>query len=369
MKSAIGIFLAATTLFVYASDDKSNTTRAVAKPSLSVQVVRPTQLMIHQQLSANGAVAAWQEAIIGSEVNGLQITEVRVNVGDQVKRGDVIAVLQSDTLRAELAQAEGSLAEATASALEARAQADRAKSLQQQGFFSQAQMGQTLAAEAVAQARVQSARAAVQLHAVRLAQTQVKSPDAGVISNRQATVGSVVNAGSELFRLIRQGRLEWRAEVTSADIGRIQVGAPVQITAASGQTLQGKVRMVAPSVDAQTRNALVYVDLPAQTGSARAGMFAKGDILLGKSQVMTVPQAAVVLRDGFSYVYTLGANEKVTQVKVQTGRLSGDSMEVLAGLKADAQVVASGGAFLNNGDTVRVVEASAPLAKPTPAAK
>jgi RND family efflux transporter MFP subunit len=197
----------------------------------------------------------------------------------------------------------------------------------------------------------------------------VLAPDAGVISARMATVGSVVGAGTELFRLIRQGRLEWRAEVTSADIGRIQVGAPVQITAASGQTLQGKVRMVAPSVDAQTRNALVYVDLPAQTGSARAGMFAKGDILLGKSQVMTVPQAAVVLRDGFSYVYTLGANEKVTQVKVQTGRLSGDSMEVLAGLKADAQVVASGGAFLNNGDTVRVVEASAPLAKPTPAAK
>jgi RND family efflux transporter MFP subunit len=371
MKSVMGVVLAATALFVHASDDKTNATRQVAKPSLSVQVVRPTPLVINQQLSANGAVAAWQEAIIGSEVNGLQIAEVRVNVGDQVKRGDVIAVLQSDTLRAELAQAEGRLAEAASSALEARSQADRAKSLQQQGFISQAQLGQTLAADAVAQARVQSARAAVQLQAVRLAQTQVKSPDGGVISNRQATVGSVVNAGTELFRLIRQGRLEWRAEVTSADIGRIQVGAPVQITAASGQVLQGKVRMVAPSVDAQTRNALVYVDLPAQTGSARAGMYAKGDIMLGKNQAMTVPQTAVVLRDGFSYLYTVGADEKVTQVKVQTGRLSGDSMEVLSGLKPDARVVASGGAFLNNGDTVRVVDAPAPApaTQPTPAAK
>jgi len=159
--------------------------------------------------------------------------------------------------------------------------------------------------------------------------------------------------------LIRQGRIEWRAEVTAAEIGRIQVGAPVQVKAASGQVLQGKVRMVAPSVDAQTRNALVYVDLPAQTGSARAGMYAKGDILLGRSQAMTVPQTAVVLRDGFSYVYTVGADEKVTQVKVQTGRLSFESVEVLAGLKADAKVVASGGAFLNNGDTVRVVDGSA----------
>jgi RND family efflux transporter MFP subunit len=287
---------------------------------------------------------------------------VRVNVGDRVKQGDVIAVLQSDIVRAELAQVEGSLAEAIANALEARVQTDRAKSLQVQGFFSNAQLSQALATDAIAQARVQSARAAVQLQTVRLSQTQVKSPDAGVISNRQATIGSVVNSGTELFRLIRQGRLEWRAEVTASDIGRIKVGAPVKITAASGQVLQGKVRMVAPSVDAQTRNALVYVDLTDQIGSARAGMYAKGEILLGQSKAMTVPQTAVVLRDGFSYVYTVGADQKVTQTKVQTGRLSGDRQEILSGINSDDQVVVSGGAFLNSGDTVRVVN-QAPLAK------
>jgi RND family efflux transporter MFP subunit len=283
-------------------------------------------------------------------------------VGDRVKQGDVIAVLQSDIVRAELAQVEGSLAEAIANALEARVQTDRAKSLQVQGFFSNAQLSQALATDAIAQARVQSARAAVQLQTVRLSQTQVKSPDAGVISNRQATIGSVVNSGTELFRLIRQGRLEWRAEVTASDIGRIKVGAPVKITAASGQVLQGKVRMVAPSVDAQTRNALVYVDLTDQIGSARAGMYAKGEILLGQSKAMTVPQTAVVLRDGFSYVYTVGADQKVTQTKVQTGRLSGDRQEILSGINSDDQVVVSGGAFLNSGDTVRVVN-QAPLAK------
>jgi HlyD family secretion protein len=361
MKTAIGCVLAAVALFVNAADESAKTAPAT-KPSLTVNVSTPTQLDMSQRVLANGSLAAWQEAIIGAEANGLQITEVRVNVGDRVKKGDVMAVLQSDTLRAELAQAEGSLAEASASALEARVQTDRAKSLQQQGFFSNAQLSQTLAADAIAQARVQSARAAVQLHAVRLSQTQVKSPDAGVISARLATVGSVVSAGTELFRLIRQGRLEWRAEVTASDIGRIKVGAPVQVTAASGQVLQGTVRMVAPSVDAQTRHALVYVDLPAQIGSARAGMYAKGEIMLGQSQAMTVPQTAVVLRDGFSYVYTVGADNKVTQVKVQTGRLSGDRLEVLSGLKSDARVVVSGGAFLNSGDTVRVTNA-VPAAK------
>jgi RND family efflux transporter MFP subunit len=362
MKAVLCILIVTFPFFVEAANDTSKGSVQATKPALSVNVTKPTQQNINQQVIANGSLAAWQEAIISAEANGLKITEVRVNVGDRVKQGDVIAVLQSDIVRAELAQVEGSLAEAIANALEARVQTDRAKSLQVQGFFSNAQLSQALATDAIAQARVQSARAAVQLQTVRLSQTQVKSPDAGVISNRQATIGSVVNSGTELFRLIRQGRLEWRAEVTASDIGRIKVGAPVKITAASGQVLQGKVRMVAPSVDAQTRNALVYVDLTDQIGSARAGMYAKGEILLGQSKAMTVPQTAVVLRDGFSYVYTVGADQKVTQTKVQTGRLSGDRQEILSGINSDDQVVVSGGAFLNSGDTVRVVS-QAPLAK------
>ena len=261
-----------------------------AKPSLTVTLTTPQSQNMAQRLQANGSLAAWQEALIGAEANGLKITEVRVNVGDRVQRGDVLASLQSDTLRAELAQAEATLAEATAHAQDAKAQAERARSLQQQGFFSSAQLSQTLAAEASATARLQSARALVQLQNVRLSQTQVRAPDAGVISARQATVGSVVAAGTELFRLIRQGRIEWRAEVAAAELGRVQVGAPVQVTAASGQVLQGKVRMVAPSVDAQTRNALVYVDLTSAHGSARPGMFAQGELALGQSQALTVPQ-------------------------------------------------------------------------------
>ena len=354
------------TSMAWAADERSaSTVSTVSKPSLTVTVTTPQAISLAQKISANGNLVAWQEAIIGAEANGLKISEVRVNVGDRVQRGDVLAVLQADSLQAELAQAEAAVAEATANAQEAKAQAERARSLQQQGFFSAAQLSQALAAEASAVARVQSARALVQLQNVRLSQTQVRAPDAGVVSARQATVGSVVGAGTELFRLIRQGRIEWRAEVTAAEIGRIQVGAPVQIKAASGQLLQGKVRMVAPSVDAQTRNALVYVDLPVQTGSARAGMYAQGEIALGQSQALTVPQSAVVVRDGFSYVYTVGADQKVSQIKVQTGRQSGDRVEVVSGLKADARLVASGGAFLNHGDTVRLVDAPAP----TPASK
>ena len=361
---ATALWLGLCNLPVWAQE-KNQAVPASPKPSLTVNVAPPQSSAMVQRLQANGSLAAWQEAVVGAEANGLRITEVRVNVGDRVQRGDVLATLQSDTLRAELAQAEGSLAEATASAQETKAQAERARALQQQGFYSSAQLTQALATEASAAARVQSARALVQLQQLRVAQTVVKAPDSGVISARQATVGSVVGAGTELFKLIRQGRLEWRAEVTAADIGRVPVGAPVRITAASGQVLQGRVRMVAPSVDAQTRNALVYVDLSGAPGSARAGMFAQGEISLsptGAGPVLTVPQTAVVVRDGFSYVYTVGADNKVSQLKVRTGPLNADRIEVVSGLPPQAQVVVSGGAFLNHGDTVRVVPASAPTA-------
>ena len=333
------------------------------KPVLTVQVSTPVQATLERTVKANGSLAAWQEAIVGAEVQGLQINEVRVNVGDAVQRGQVLATLQSATVRAELAQAEAAQAEASALAAEASAQAQRARSLQQQGFFSAAQLTQALSAEAAANARVQSARALVQLQQQRLAQTEVRAPDAGLISARQATVGAVVGPGSELFRLIRQGRLEWRAEVTAAELGEIRSGAAVRLTAASGQTLAGRVRMVGPSVDPQTRQALVYVDLSGPTGSARAGMFARGEIVLGSSSALAVPQAAVVVRDGFSYVFSVGADQRVVQHKVQTGRLQGGQIEILSGLPQGVKVVASGGAFLNHGDAVRVAEAPAPAAR------
>jgi RND family efflux transporter MFP subunit len=330
---------------------------AAAKASLTVTTVQPLTVTIPIQLPANGSLAAWQESVIGAEANGLRLTDVKVNVGDRVRQGDLLATLQSDSLRAELAQAQASLSEAQANLQKTRTDTEAARALVQKGFISATQMSQSQLNESVALARVEAAEAMIQVQRVRLGQTQVRAPDAGVISARNATLGSVVGAGTELFRLIRQGRLEWRAEVTASEIGRVPVGAPVAVVTASGAEIKGRVRMIAPSVDPQTRNALVYVDLQEPLGSARAGMFARGVIDLGASQALTLPQTAVIVRDGFSYTYLVDADQKVAQSKIQTGRLIGDRIEVLGGLPAGARVVASGAAFLNHGDRVRVVTA------------
>jgi RND family efflux transporter MFP subunit len=192
-------------------------------------------------------------------------------------------------------------------------------------------------------------------------QTQVLAPDHGVISARSATVGAVLPAGQELFRLIRQGRLEWRAELPSSDLGAVRPGIAVRVLPASGGSIEGRVRRVAPTVDPATRNGLVYVDLPVP-GSAKAGMFARGEFDVGRGSALTLPQSAVVLRDGFAYVFAVDAAGRVRQLKVDTGRRVGERVEITGGLDAAARVVASGGGFLADGDTVRVLPAAAPAA-------
>ena len=323
------------------------------RPALTVSIVRPAPADISAKLQANGNVAAWQEASIGAESNGLRLTEVRVNVGDVVRAGQVLATFAPDTIQADVAQSRANLLEAQANAAEAQANAQRAHTLSQSGALSAQQIQQYATAAQTAQARVEAAKAMLNAQQLRMKHTQVLAPDSGVISARTATVGAVVAAGTELFRMVRKGRLEWRAEVASSELARIQVGNPVNLTAASGAQVQGKVRMIAPTVDAQTRNALVYVDLPSHA-DIRAGMFARGEFVLGQRSAITVPASAIVVRDGFSNVFELTADKHVRMVRVQTGQRSGEAVEITSGLTPNASIVARGGAFLNDGDLVRV---------------
>lgn len=328
-----------------------------AKPALSVSLVSPQPQQWAVELSANGAIAPWQEAVVGAEAAGLRLATVLVNVGDRVRKGQLLASLAAEAVQADLQSAQAALQEAEALAQEAQANADRARALQASKAMSAQEAQRSLTAEQTARARVKSAQAHVATQQVRLRQTRIVAPDDGVISARVATVGAVVQPGQELFRLIRQQRLEWRAELPSADLARVQPGMKAVAVPPGGQPIEGRVRMVAPTVDAATRNGLVYVDLPASAlqAGARAGMFAPGRVMVGQLSGLTLPQTAVLLRDGFSYVFRLEPGGTVAQTKVQVGRRQGDRVEIVSGLDARAQVVASGVAFLADGDAVRVV--------------
>ncbi|MBS1145354.1 MAG: efflux transporter periplasmic adaptor subunit [Proteobacteria bacterium] len=335
--------------------DAAEPAKSAARPALTVSLTTPQTQEWPQVLPANGNVVAWQEAVIGAEIANYRITEVRVQVGDAVKKGQVLARIASDSVANELAEAKASVAELEASAAEAKGNAERAKELKEKGFYSSQLNTQYQTAENTAQARLAAARARLQGAELKMSKTGVPAPDDGVISARSATVGSLTQPGQELFRLIRGGRLEWRAEVPSADLGKVKAGDIAVLTAPDGQTVKGTVRAVAPSVDPQTRNGLVYADLPA--GSVvRAGMFARGEFELAKSPALTLPQTAVVLREGFAYAFRMEGEYRVAQTKVVLGRRVGERVEVVSGLDAKARVVASGAGFLADGDVVKVVD-------------
>ena len=339
-----------------ATEKPNNAETTEQKAALTVTVVQPEQQNWKQTFTANGNIAAWQEVVIGSELSGQRLTRVNVNVGDEVKRGQVLAEINSDTIRADLAAAKASYAEAQAVLADAVTNNKRIQQLRNTGAISAQELTQYQTSQATAQARLDASRAQIESNQLRLAQTQVISPDNGVISARTATVGSLAQTGQELFRLIRDHRLEWRAEVTTSDLYKLKQGMNARIFSPdpAQPAITGKVRIIAPVIDPQTRYGLVYVDLPA-TQAVRMGMFVKGEFDLGEKPALTIPQTALLLRDGFAYVFIVGNNNRVTQQKVTVGRRLADRVEILD-LPANVKLVASGTGFLTDGDLVTVAK-------------
>lgn len=340
------------------TDDKQkNAQTNTQKAALTVTVVSPEQQNWKQVFTANGNIAAWQEVVISSELSGQRLTRVNVNVGDEVKRGQILAEINSETIRADLAAAKASYAEAQAVLADAITNNKRIQQLKNTGAISAQELTQYQTSQATAQARLDAAKAQIESNQLRLAQTQVVSPDNGVISARTATVGSLAQTGQELFRLIRDHRLEWRAEVTTTDLYKLKQGMTAHVISPdpSQSKVTGQVRMIAPVIDPQTRYGLVYVDLPT-TQAIRMGMFVKGEFDLGEKTAITIPQTALLLRDGFSYVFVLDQNNRVTQKKVTTGRRQNDRVEILD-LPLNVKVVSSGTGFLTDGDLVNVAQA------------
>ena len=320
---------------------------------LTVAVVTPQRLQWPQTLPASGALAAWQEAVIGSEVGSLQITEVFVDVGSIVTRGQELARLSRESTLADLHKEEAAVAQARASLSQAQANAKRARMVKDSGALSEQQINDYLITEETARASLASAEAALESTRITLAKTSVRAVDSGVVTSRSATLGAVVSAGSELFRLLRQGRVEWNAEMDAQQIGQVRSGQKAHLTLADGRQVEGQVRMVAPTLNSNTGRAIAYVALPIDSG-AKAGSFASGAIDLESKAVLTLPQSAVVLRDGRSFVFTVGEDSRAIRHLVTTGQYRDDRVEIVKGLNAGVRVVESGGAFLADGAQVTV---------------
>lgn len=325
-------------------------------PALTVNKVQPGWQEWPTVIEASGAVAPWQEAAIGAPISGLRLIEIRANVGDEVKRGDLLARFDADLLKAEEAQLTANLAEAEATAKQAQTNRDRVLKLKGVGSLSEQDILQYVTQAESARAKANAIRAQLAAKQLQLRYTLVTAPDNGIISAREATLGAVAVSGQELFRLIRQNRLEWRGELTAAQLSQIQPGQTIQLHLPDGSGVNATVRQVAPVLDEQSRLGLLYADVQ-NNSHARAGMYATGRIVLAHTPALAVPAASVVIRDGRNYVVKLETTGEISAVSLQPvsiGRREHGDVEITQGLAPDDWVVVQGAGFLNDGDWVRV---------------
>ena len=356
------------TLWAHKTKAPSSPPQTVHKASLSVETIHPDHQDWPLQVTLNGAIYAWQEAQVSAEIGGLRIKQVLADVGSEVKRGQDLVVLESETVVADLHKQQATVARDRANLAEAVANAERARQIKDSGALSSQQINQYLITEEAARATLALSEAELENQQIHLRQTHVTAADDGIISARNANLGNVVAAGAELFRLIRQSRVEWRGEANAQQLTQIKKGQSVSLILPDNRRITGHVRLTAPTLDANTRNALVYVDLP--KNAVQPGVYAQGTIAVGKQTALTVPQTCLVLRDGRTYVFEVAETApnnlqatQVTQRAVITGRRLGDKVEITNGLTGNPELVATGGAFLNDGDWVNVVKQEK---KPTP---
>jgi RND family efflux transporter MFP subunit len=327
--------------------------------ALSVSIVHPKPMLWPRVITASGNLAPWQEAVISAQLPGAPIAEVLVDVGDTVQKGQLLARFDETAVNATLDQYGAQVSEAEAHLIEARSSAERAERLRRTQNLSDQDLITAQTAAAAAEARLKAAKAHLESEQLMLGHTRVVAPDAGVISSRSATLGKVAAMGTELFRLVRQNRLEWRAELTAPQIVLVKPGTHARVRLPDGHTVSGTVRQLAPILADTTRTGIAYVDLDDPTGAARAGMYAAGDISLGEQSGLAVPASALVTRDGRNFVFVVAGDKHVVLTTVTTGQRYGDDVEIAAGLTPTMPVVEAGGAFLSDGDRVRVVASGA----------
>ncbi len=360
-----------------------------AQPTLAPTVtVQPAGFQTFPKtLLVTGSLTAWDELSIGAEESGLsslRIDHIYVDEGDQVHKGQVLAELDNHVLLAQIQGAEANigrmhsairqqtaaLKEAIAQQQEAEANFHRYSDLLRQGAISQmeSQTHQTDAATtqakvegarqsiAVAQGDLAKAQAELEQLKVSLVQTRITAPTDGYISKRQAKLGSVLTllGPSVLFNLVRDSRIELNAEVSELDLPSIKLGQQVWVTSDADPIKKylGRVRQLAPVVDPQTRIGLVHIALTANP-ELKPGMFVQGELRLGSSPALVVPEAAVLFRDAKPFVFVL-EGERVAVRPIKTGTRDQGLVEVLSGVVPGEQVVVAGAGYLKDGNRVRV---------------
>lgn len=329
--------------------------KAAAKAATAgqtVTVATASLVNLPRTVTASGSVSAWEEVPVGAETGGLVATAVYVDEGSYVRQGQPLVQLNDALLRAQLRQQQASVQTAQANAARDDAALGRSQELKEKGFLSQASLDTALANQRASRANVASALASLSETQTRLSQATLRAPVSGLIISRSVTKGQIVAAGTEMFRMVRDGRLELDAQVPETELALVRAGQSATVSSDQVGQTTGRVRIVTPEVDATNRLGTARIALLG-AGGFRPGMFARSVIAVGDQPTITVPSASILYRENRSGVYVLGAGNRVTFQPV-TVLSRTDTQTAVGGVQAGTRVVVEGAGFLGDGDTVTI---------------
>lgn len=342
-----------------AGDDakKSETKAGGSAAGQTVSVSVASLQNLPRTVTASGTVSAWEEVPVGAETGGLTATGVFVDEGTYVRQGQPLVQMNDALLRAQLRQQQAAVQSAEANASRDQAALGRAQELKERGFLSQASLDTALANQRASAANVAAAQASLSETRTRLSQASIKAPVSGLVISRSVTRGQIISPGTELFRIVRDGRLELDAQVPETELALVRSGQSAVISSDQIGETTGRVRIVTPEVNVENRLGTARIALAG--AGFRPGMFARARIQVGDQAAVTVPTASVLYRENRAGVFVLSASNQARFQPVTVLSRTTDSTAV-SGLAAGSRVVVAGAGFLGDGDRVRVGTASQP---------
>jgi len=319
-----------------------------------VTVIAPGKTLIEGTISAPGTLAARRPIPVGVVGEGGQVLNVRVDAGDWVQRGQVLAVIdrsvQAQQAAAQAAQIEVSRADAQL----AQANLDRSLQLVERGFVSQADVDRLTATRDAANARVSVARAQLAELRARTARLNVIAPASGYVLERNVEPGQTVTGGTpSLFTIARGGEMELLAQLSESQLAGLSQGVSARVVpTGSTKEFEGQVWQLAPTIDAQTRQGTARIAL-SYAPELRPGGFATAQISGGTFEATVLPESAVLADAEGSFVYVVNDANEATRTSVETGMVTADGIAITGGLSGTELVVLRAGGFLNSGEVVK----------------
>jgi len=318
-----------------------------------VTVIAPGRTTVNGAIEAPGTIAARRPMPVGVVGEGGQVLSVRVDAGDWVGQGQVLAVIDRSVQTQQAAAQEAQIGVSRADAQLAQSNLDRALQLVERGFISKAEIDRLTATRDSAVARIKVAEAQLAELRARAARLNVTAPASGYILERNVEPGQTVGGGSgALFTIARGGEFEMLADISETQLATLSTGVSASVVpAGSDKSFEGQVWQLSPIVNERTRQGTARIALTYQP-ELRPGGFATATINSGTVTATVLPESAVLADGEGSYVYVVNEENQATRTPVETGMVTPQGIAITGGLTGSEAIVLRAGGFLNPGETV-----------------